>query len=701
MAHRIAVAVVDAGLLERAHGQQRVVARIADALAGEVEVRRIAQTAVDLALAELSADVVVLWKARTEARELELLASSGLDPSEAAKVARLSFDAPSLAALTARTRRTHVIESLDKLPHGLEITKGIFTKLGVQSVVNIPLLARGELVGVFAYARKVPRLWEREQQAIAGTLADLLAAALLNAGLYEESERRRLLAETVIDNSPAAISVISGPEHRYVLVNPARERISGLPRERLLGHTLRETFPDLAGEIVEKAIERVYRTGKTEVIPEFHYDFGPPKGPRDLSLLYAPLRGPNGKIEGVISLMLDITEQVASRRQLEEIAAKLKAANEQLVEANLRSSRMADLAQQRAAELAATINNIADAVFVCDPEGKIIFINGAALDLIGAERSGALRTLVEYIAALRPRYLDGRPIPREELSISKALRGEVVRGVEEIVRDSRMQRDRFIQVSAAPVRDAEGRLLGAVEVMSDITRLKELDRLKDEFITVAAHEIKTPVTAIKGFAQTLLRTPNACLPRFRVALETIVQQSDRIDTLVRDFLEASRMRWGRVQLSPERVNLSAIVSEAVARKAAEAPRHQLELSAEDPVWVVGDRMRLYQVMDALLDNAVQYSPGGGKVEVQVRKEGSRAVVSVIDHGVGIPKERQSHLFERFYRAHIGTSYDYGGLGIELYIAREIVRRHGGDIWFESEEGKGSTFHFSVPLASDE
>lgn len=571
LAHQVGVAVVYAQLLERAHGQQQAMARIAAALAGEVEVRKIAQTAVDLAVAELGADGVVVWMARPEARELELLASTGFDAQVVAQVARLSFDAPALATRTATDRRIHVVERLEQLPEELETTRQIFARVGMQSAVDVPLLARGRLMGVLSYVRKAPHRWDADEQLMVSTLADLLAAALLNAGLYEESQ---------------------------------------------------------------------------------------------------------------------------------EMASRLRAANQQLVQANLRSSELADLAQRRAAELEATIDNIADAVFVCDPEGRITFTNGAALEMIGAERSGELRTLVDYIAALRPRYPDGRPIPREDLAISRALRGEVVRGLEELVYDSRLRQDRHILVSAAPVRDPEGNFLGAVQVLSDITRFRELDQLKDQFITVAAHEIKTPVTAIKGFAQTLLRTPGACSPKYQRALETIVQQSDRIDALVRDFLEISRMRWGRVKLSPERIDLAALVADAVERRAAKAPRHQLLLTRKDPAWVDGDRERLNLVLEKLLDNAVRFSPQGGRVEVQLRREGSRAVVSILDRGVGIPKEKQAHMFDRFYRAHMGTPHDYGGLGIGLFITQEIVRQHGGEVWFESKEGKGSTFYFSLPLAHD-
>jgi signal transduction histidine kinase len=116
------------------------------------------------------------------------------------------------------------------------------------------------------------------------------------------------------------------------------------------------------------------------------------------------------------------------------------------------------------------------------------------------------------------------------------------------------------------------------------------------------------------------------------------------------------------------------------------------------VAVEADREHIEQVLANLIDNALRYSPGGGAVEVTVEGREAEAIVSVTDRGIGIPRERQAWVFQRFYRAHTGTPYDYGGMGIGLHISNEIVRRHGGRMWFESEEGRGSTFHFSLPVA---
>ncbi|MCL5958116.1 MAG: cell wall metabolism sensor histidine kinase WalK [Chloroflexi bacterium] len=180
-------------------------------------------------------------------------------------------------------------------------------------------------------------------------------------------------------------------------------------------------------------------------------------------------------------------------------------------------------------------------------------------------------------------------------------------------------------------------------------------------------------------------------------LEAISRGSDRIDGIVRDLLDISRLRLGPLELFPERIDLAAMVEEVVDRMALTTTKHRLRVERAEPAVIEGDRDRLEQVMAHLLENAIRYSPKGGDIDVEMVVRDGEAVVSVRDYGLGIPRDRQKHIFERFYRAHTGTPYDYGEMGVGLYISREIITQHGGRMWFESEEGKGSTFYFSVPL----
>jgi two-component system, OmpR family, sensor histidine kinase VicK len=341
-----------------------------------------------------------------------------------------------------------------------------------------------------------------------------------------------------------------------------------------------------------------------------------------------------------------------------------------------------------------------DGVLVCDVSGRAVLTNRAGARIFGLDRPEELmRVLNESPELFAFRGPDGAPVSRDAMGLARALDGETVVEKEYLVYNRQLGRDLHVRESAAPLLDARGRISGAVAVIRDVTAFAELDQLKDQFISVAAHELKTPVAVMKGFAQTLLRTAQDLSPPRRRMLEAIDRGADRIDNTVRELLDVSQLHLGRLELAAERVDLLQLVEEVVDRLAVAATRHRIRVVAAEPAVVQGDHDRLAHVLGDLIDNAVRYSPEGGDVDVEMRVTGRKAIVSVRDQGVGIPREKQRHIFERFYRAHTGTPFDYGGMGVGLYVAWEIIHRHGGRIWFESEEGRGSTFHFSLPDVS--
>jgi signal transduction histidine kinase len=184
-------------------------------------------------------------------------------------------------------------------------------------------------------------------------------------------------------------------------------------------------------------------------------------------------------------------------------------------------------------------------------------------------------------------------------------------------------------------------------------------------------------------------------------LDAIVRGSGRIDNIVRELLDITRLREGRLTLASEQVDLAALLADTVANLALTTTRHRLVVTRLDPAVVRGDHQRLENVFINLLSNAIKFSPNGGDVEIAAERGPSEVVVSITDHGVGIPRSKQGDMFQQFYSAHVGTPFDYGGMGVGLYISREIVGRHGGRIWFESQEGRGSTFHVALPLRPED
>jgi two-component system, OmpR family, phosphate regulon sensor histidine kinase PhoR len=346
-----------------------------------------------------------------------------------------------------------------------------------------------------------------------------------------------------------------------------------------------------------------------------------------------------------------------------------------------------------------SLESMADALFLVDSHGRIVEANKAVLTLFGLEAAGMPAELRLFIELLDIRHPDGSPVAWDALPSQRALRGETVREQELLARRSNGVL-LHISATASPVVTEAGREPEmAVVVLRDLTELKRLERMRDEFLSTAAHELRTPITTIKGYAQLLDRwTPGGHEPREGKAFRILNRQSDRLTRLVQELLEVSRLQLGRLALRRQRFELGELVADVLERMQGVSSRHRLVLHQEGQVFVDADRERIDQVLVNLFDNAIKYSPEGGDIEARVAIREGTGVVAIQDPGMGIPKERQGQLFERFYRAHAGLESDRGGMGIGLHLSEQIVQRHGGRIWFESEAGKGSTFSFSLALA---
>lgn len=351
--------------------------------------------------------------------------------------------------------------------------------------------------------------------------------------------------------------------------------------------------------------------------------------------------------------------------------------------------------ERRALELQTILDNMIDAVLVCDASGTITHRNAAAERLVSGELATAGRHPLT-VTTLPLRRLDGTAMPPEERPLVRALAGEVVDKTTMRAARTPGGEECYLRVSASPIRSKAGIIVGAVAVGRDVTALVELDLLKDQFIQVAAHELKTPITVVKGFAQGALASPQELTGSLRRKLEAIDRGADRITRIVNDLLDVSQLQLRRLTLVIAPVDLCAVVREALRGLALTTTRHLLTLVRADPVKVEADADRLGQVLTNLLGNAIKYSPDGGSIELGVEASGDEAKVWVRDYGVGIPEARQGRIFERFYRAHQGSAHDFGGMGVGLHICQQLLQEHGGRMGFESAEGKGSTFFFCLP-----
>jgi PAS domain S-box-containing protein len=347
-------------------------------------------------------------------------------------------------------------------------------------------------------------------------------------------------------------------------------------------------------------------------------------------------------------------------------------------------------------ELRATLDSLRDGVLVVSTHGTVVEINRSVMELTGILRKEEhLLPVTEWALRVNLRLRDGRPVPPEQLATLRALQGERPGSYDAILRRTDGT-DLPVAISASPVFDRAGRPRLAVAVVRDTSEAHRLAQTREELLATAAHELKTPLSVIKAHAQLLLRRADP-----EPGLQVIVRQVDRLTRLLQQILDASRLRMDNVELRLERVDLGEVAAVVVSDMGPGPGGHPVTFEGRGGAWVRADRDRLTRVITALVDNALRFSPTDSPIEVRVGVHGQEAVFSVLDHGVGIPTERQDRVFERYYRAHAGTPEDRGGLGVGLDTCREIVARHGGRMWFESEPGTGSTFLFALPLASGE
>ena len=243
-----------------------------------------------------------------------------------------------------------------------------------------------------------------------------------------------------------------------------------------------------------------------------------------------------------------------------------------------------------------------------------------------------------------------------------------------------------------------------IKQLEELRKLNESDKMKSDFIKMASHELKTPVTSMKGYTQLLLTALNEnektfSIPQIKTSLTSIDKQITRLTRLMSELFDLSKIETGQLELNKELFNLNELVAEIVQDILYTNSKHRIEIFQEFNCNVFSDKDRIGQVLINFLTNAIKYSPSSDSIEVRIRQSSPDSVsVSVKDYGIGIDKKNQEKIFERFYRVHGKEEQTFPGFGIGLFIAKEIVLRHGGTIYLESEKEKGSVFTFTLPIA---
>lgn len=256
----------------------------------------------------------------------------------------------------------------------------------------------------------------------------------------------------------------------------------------------------------------------------------------------------------------------------------------------------------------------------------------------------------------------------------------------------------YINVGASAIKNKKGKVIAAASIINDITHQKELDVRKDDFVNMASHELKTPITSMKLYIDLLLnRITQYNDESASKTLKSIRYQTSRLQALVNDLLDVSRLQTGKMSLNRELFNLGDLIEETIDALQQTSKNQKLIFAKRASIKVNADRFRIYQVFTNLITNAIKYSPQGSDIIIEINKEKNKAVVSVQDSGMGIPSSQQRKIFERLYQVTEPDAKTFPGLGMGLFISSEIIKKHKGTIWVKSEKGKGSTFYFSLPI----
>ncbi len=340
---------------------------------------------------------------------------------------------------------------------------------------------------------------------------------------------------------------------------------------------------------------------------------------------------------------------------------------------------------QAQAQQQALFNSMVEGVLLLDADQKVLLVNESLRRVFNLPGEVRGKSLVEILRSTELLALADRLKKEKNLSdVELHLPGE---------------KTPYFQVTGTVVLDRNGVLKGYLLLLHNITRLKELENVRQEFVANVSHELRTPLSLIKGFTETLLDGAKNNPEVATQFLQKIDKHADRLIYLIEDLLTISRLESGRVSMNCQEIVLNDLVQRVYddVETRAQEKKITLENNVSPEVHVWADADRLQQVLFNLVENAVKYGRGQGKVSVRFQKtQGGRTEISVEDDGVGIPPESLERIFERFYRVDRARSRDTGGTGLGLSIVKHIVQAHGGEVHVKSELNKGSVFSFSLP-----
>lgn len=475
--------------------------------------------------------------------------------------------------------------------------------------------------------------------------------------------------QDLIHSSKSLIAIFMGEDHVIDMANDSIRKVWG-KGEDVIGKPILEVLPELKGQGIVELLDQVYRTGKPYYADELPVELminGKPEI-RYFDFTYQPQKNIKGEIIGVADIATDVTKQAILNKKIKNSEKEFR--------------ELVDFMPHKITQ--------------ADPDGQTMFCNKSWLDYTGkSEKEFIDDSWVDMV----------HPDDKEEAERQVYSSFEDGTDIDLEVRLLNKDNEYKWHLSRATcIKDENGKITSWLSSSTEIQKLKEEEELKEGFLKLVSHELKTPVTSIKGYVQLLLsilsqesEAGNGAV-KVKPYLNRIETQVERLIRLISEMLDLSRIEQNELELKPEIFNINTHVEEIIDDLTYSNKEIQIKLENQFNCEVFADKDRIGQVIINFITNAYKYSPEDYRVDVKIFQENEDFVaVSVIDHGIGIQQEEIQQIFKKFYRVPGNRDDTYAGFGIGLFLSNNIIERHNGKINVESEFGKGSQFTFTLPI----
>lgn len=507
-----------------------------------------------------------------------------------------------------------------------------------------------------------PQLIKDKKGKITGT-ANTLIDITNQVSEIKSLENTGRIIENLYLKAPAFICTLHGPEHIFELVNPAYQKLYG--KRKLVGKRILDAIPELKAQGIVEKLDIVFETGEAYVVTErllyIAHDENKEPEPTYLNFSYQPMVDGNGNISGILIFGYEVTELVIARQKGQDNLKKI-------------------------------LESLPQITSTSSAEGTNIFFNTFFFNYSGLSEEEA--KINGWNSILHPDEIEQVLSDWDECKISG----------NDFYKEIRLKREsdgmyRWHIAHLTAIKNKQNQVTQWVASATDIHEQKSKEERKDEFLSIASHELKTPLTAIKAYLQLLGMSINNADQEVQLYVKKSIVSVNRLQGLISELLDVSKIQHEKFEMGITDFHFDEMIESCIESAQYNSPAHTIIKSGTKISFVSADKERLMQVISNLLSNAIKYSPDAKEVRICTAIENENIKVEIKDFGIGIAKQNLAKIFERYFRV---QDYDihFQGLGIGLYISMEIINKHHGRLWAESEPGKGSNFYFTIPLNQD-